>query len=539
MHSSFDKSIFSRADFLKFGGIGVATVAFGGALRAIADAGGGSGGSESNPGDHPGGHATGLYSEHDILWYDPNPANPPQGCDEDSVKWFIKTLRGKNTAVHPMPAGHCLRRRPTKPDIDHIGMAEAAARAALDNARKDLAKRRPDMYPDYKKIHARIIAYAVTFHVLDRPDLVLSKTGRNPAHPSNVEPENQWNETFYCLPSHDSVRDKNSFIHVRKNLHAGWKSPWPHSTNGETWYDHMLNMGKTQNKNMQWLIVLAVCEGEPALASASFKTFRKQNASDLISGPVGNATFEGAEITIWNVSGHDVSFDPGNGKVVMVKDKAVVTRIKADKNGDFKSKAKFDVSGTYKVRETKAPKGYLINEKWGSDAIKFSAAEQAAKDVKFDIEGKAGTMKESFDPNGVIDLQKFDSTGAEGGNGSASLEGAKFRVYNVSTHDIEVDHKVIKTLGIVDSQNLTTDGKARPFSSFNTDIVIDDSTEFAYELTTNDNGKAAQKRVPYGTYVIREIKAPEGYNVNKEWSSGYVFTIDKGALSKASFTEGI
>lgn len=78
--------------------------------------------------------------------------------------------------------------------------------------------------------------------------------------------------------------------------------------------------------------------------------------------------------------------------------------------------------------------------------------------------------------------------------GKATLKGAEFGVYNSSTYAVSVDNKEIKP------------------------------NELVCSITTNDEGYAhtTQTKLPYGTYTIRLLKAPEGYELDdtsRAWSS--------------------
>ena len=52
--------------------------------------------------------------------------------------------------------------------------------------------------------------------------------------------------------------------------------------------------------------------------------------------------------------------------------------------------------------------------------------------------------------------------------------------------------------------------------------VVGEKTEFYKALRTDKNGKLTFTEVPYGNYVIKETKAPEGYNID---TGEYPFSI--------------
>lgn len=120
-----------------------------------------------------------------------------------------------------------------------------------------------------------------------------------------------------------------------------------------------------------------------------------------------------------------------------------------------------------------------------------------------------------------IDLQKIDSDcnienenkhdvtlAWPGPQGNAKLEGAVFAVYNVSMRPVFVRGKVWETHAGTPIEQMAT-------------------KEPMFTITTNEKGRVqtALKELPYGTYVIREITAPEGYLFNDDYALGVVVQI--------------
>ncbi|OLR55221.1 hypothetical protein BHK98_03570 [Hornefia porci] len=87
--------------------------------------------------------------------------------------------------------------------------------------------------------------------------------------------------------------------------------------------------------------------------------FRLQKIDNDLDEPYaqGDATLEGAEFTAFNKSGHTVFL----GEKKINQEEAAVT-IRTDKKGLAKSAA--DALPYGSLKETKAPSGYLLNEKW-------------------------------------------------------------------------------------------------------------------------------------------------------------------------------
>ena len=108
--------------------------------------------------------------------------------------------------------------------------------------------------------------------------------------------------------------------------------------------------------------------------------------------------------------------------------------------------------GTYQIKETKAPVGYVLNDKVYTYTINNSNYQDASEVIK-DQQIK-----------GDITIQKTNQNGQ-------GLSGAEFELLNSSG-------KVIKT------------------------------------VTTEVGGLISIDNVPYGNYEVKEIKAPAGYNLN-------------------------
>ncbi|WP_287485375.1 VaFE repeat-containing surface-anchored protein [Blautia sp.] len=92
-------------------------------------------------------------------------------------------------------------------------------------------------------------------------------------------------------------------------------------------------------------------------------------------------------------------------------------------------------------------------------------------------------------PKGNISMQKVSSnpTMTEG-NGCYSLEGAVYGVYDKDS-------------------NLIT------------------------QMTTNAEGKAVSESIPYGTYWIKEIEAPEGFALNPNWSEAITLNAESAVVT--------
>ena len=126
--------------------------------------------------------------------------------------------------------------------------------------------------------------------------------------------------------------------------------------------------------------------------------------------------------------------------------------------------------GTYELAETKAPEGYETNNE-----VKFiTVGEGENPNTRLTIKNKAVTPEPEV-KTGSIEITKIDADTGE------QLSGAEFT--------LSQDGEVIKT------------------------------------GTTNDNGFLKFEDLPFGTYELKETKAPEGYETNNEVKS---ITIGEG-----------
>lgn len=202
---------------------------------------------------------------------------------------------------------------------------------------------------------------------------------------------------------------------------------------------------------------------------------------------------------------------------------------------DGKGALKYFTPGTYYVKETAAPTGFVLDGTpikvdltsvtatgqkqviaktdtaqatigTGSDGIEVDVRQQDKA-----IMGGVSLRKVDKD---VLDLHQngsgdssdstdYDPTRPEG---SATLSGAEFKVYNVSGTDITIAGKVYKS---------TTAGEK-----------ADDACVIT--IRTGDDGsvKTAADALVYGRYLLVETKAPTGYLIDQTYADGVPFSIE-------------
>ena len=245
------------------------------------------------------------------------------------------------------------------------------------------------------------------------------------------------------------------------------KAPTGYILNSESTFIHVYEDGtdKAYTKGYNKAVIPdEIIRGGVKLA----KVDRTRN----LNVPQGDATLKGAEFTIYNKSEHSVIV---NGTEYTV-DKAVMT-ISTDAAGDAATEGNALPYGTYSIRETKAPTGYLLNESWEQT---FKVREDGER---VDLTGTK--VNEAVKLGGIL-IHKVDSDlKTTDPQGDAALEGAEFTIWNKSGES-----------------------------------VIVNGTEYAKDaeimtITTDSEGKAETAQVlPYGTYLIKETKASEGYLLN-------------------------
>lgn len=179
-------------------------------------------------------------------------------------------------------------------------------------------------------------------------------------------------------------------------------------------------------------------------------------------------SLEGAEFEIYAAEDiftpdHQVD-EQGNRHVIYAKDTLVKT-VTTDKNGEAVIK---DLPlGKYRVKETKAPSGFVLNP--DSQEVSFIYKDQNTPEIEEELEFSNERQKVE------LSVEKQD---AETGK---ALKGATFGLYN---------------------KEAISSG----------DKVIVKADTLLQEITSNEKGKAAfTLDLPLGRYYVKELQAPAGY----------------------------
>ena len=212
--------------------------------------------------------------------------------------------------------------------------------------------------------------------------------------------------------------------------------------------------------------------------------------------PQGDASLD-ATYTIYNRSAGPVTV----GGKPYGRDEAVWSGTADPDDGSLATPADLLPYGTYEVRETEPATGYLPDEAW-------SFTFEVREDGKVYSPGE-GQHNADQVIRGGLDVAKQDrETLRFRPLGGASLEGAELTVYNSSERAVLVGGELVQP------------GDA------------------CLTLTTDADGLAfvASDGLPYGTYVVRETKAPRGYLLNEEWSRTFEVRED-GSVALLNTTE--
>ena len=179
-------------------------------------------------------------------------------------------------------------------------------------------------------------------------------------------------------------------------------------------------------------------------------------------------SLEGAEFEIYAAEDiftpdHQVD-EQGNRHVIYAKDTLVKT-VTTDKNGEAVIK---DLPlGKYRVKETKAPAGFVLNP--DNQEVSFIYKDQNTPEIEEKLEFSNERQKVE------LSVEKQD---AETGK---ALKGATFGLYN--------------------KEAISSDDK-----------VIVKADTLLQEITSNEKGKAAfTLDLPLGRYYVKELQAPAGY----------------------------
>lgn len=164
-----------------------------------------------------------------------------------------------------------------------------------------------------------------------------------------------------------------------------------------------------------------------------------------------------------------------------------------------------DASASYYAKETKAPKGYELDETVYTFVNSGKKAADGTKIYSFSC-----TDEPVDDPVDIV-LQKKNAITGE--TTSQGLGGAVFSIeYYAQEIDKDYDVKADETAPALDSKNLkrtwyiqtNSDGLTRLDEKYLSDDFLSDGLYYDGNFVT----------IPIGTIVIKEVKAPDGYSLS-------------------------
>lgn len=153
-------------------------------------------------------------------------------------------------------------------------------------------------------------------------------------------------------------------------------------------------------------------------------SFEKYDAESKSKQPTGDASLEGAQITIYNASDKDVYAENEDGKLTAVKPGEAVLTVTTDADGHARTAPRALPYGSYTAKETKPSKGYVLNTDWsisfditkdgqmvqtgGPDQMDQGLMEEVVRaDLAFDKQSSDASPK-ALIPFAIDRMQKVD-----------------------------------------------------------------------------------------------------------------------------------
>ena len=223
--------------------------------------------------------------------------------------------------------------------------------------------------------------------------------------------------------------------------------------------------------------------------------------------PQGDATVVGAEFTIKNVSKNPVLVDGPDGKRLYAvgEDCLVIT---TGSDGWARSAEDALPYGTYELRETKAPEGYNGTDEVWRFTIRTEDQLASPANVEERIDNipiRGGVRMPKVDA-ALVRQPGYETVEGQA-TGDATLDGAEFEIYNISKSHVRVGGVLYEP-----GERIMTIPDANRTDKYYDTII-----------TVGGIAKTTDDALPYGTYEMKESKAPEGYEKSSET---YTFSIE-------------
>ena len=273
------------------------------------------------------------------------------------------------------------------------------------------------------------------------------------------------------------------------NSNPGWNNPNDTDGDGNEWTDHYGQQFRVFQVSSGRAIVSVVVPTSHTQPGAGFfevnwrviaghLSVHKSSANPGITDGNDCYSLEGAEFTVLNATGQTMGV------------------LRTNSNGDTNTLELPE--GTYTVRETKPPKGYLPAPDQqvtvhGGQTTTVQVADAPAGDPMVMVVGKYDGDKEYSELQGNMP------------QGSASLEGAEFTIEYFDTVDYD-NYDAIKKAGVNPTRSWVVrtdkDGYAELSDSY---LVSGD------DFYRDNSGNIT---IPRGSIAVYESKAPTGYKLN-------------------------
>lgn len=243
----------------------------------------------------------------------------------------------------------------------------------------------------------------------------------------------------------------------------------------------------------------------------------KSSANTDITDGNGCYSLEGAEYAVYN------------------SDNQAVDKLTTDANGYAKSKLL--PSGTYTVKELKAPNGYALDE--DSHGIEIKSGQTTTTNLKDQPQN---------DPAAML-LGKYDGEKTYNGEknlplGSASLYGAQYSIeYYDGLYDTAEEAEASGDPSRKWVMQTDEDGYVNLADGDDTFDVHDAdgnvTATLPYKVSGDDFYRSSDGIItlPLGTIVIKEIKAPKGYNLPQPFGMDQTYV--RKITSDTSITEAV
>ena len=275
------------------------------------------------------------------------------------------------------------------------------------------------------------------------------------------------------------------------NSNPNWNNPNDVDGDGSEWTDRYGQQFRVFQVSAGKAIVAVVCPTSHTQPGAGFfeidwrvvagkLSIHKSSANPGITDGNDCYSLEGAEFTVYNAAGQSMGV------------------LRTNANGDTNTLELPE--GTYTVRETKPPKGYLPAPDQqvtvrGGQKTTAQVSDQPSGDPMVMVVGKYDGEKEYSELQGNMP------------QGSASLEGAEFTIEYFDTVDFD-SYDAIKKAGVKPTRSWVVHTDKDGYAELSDDYLVSGD-----EIYHDASGNVT---IPRGSVAIYESKAPEGYKLNSK-----------------------